>query len=142
MKKTKKAVSPVIATVLLVVVAIALFMIIFFWLKGFQRETIMKQGTAIENICPKIRFDARKAGNSVNIINTGDVPIQQFEIVVDGNTIPPIPNTGNPLLAGETVTSSGISCTESIKIIPILRGQTSRGEKNYACEAQAQTITC
>ncbi|MEM1536072.1 MAG: archaellin/type IV pilin N-terminal domain-containing protein [Candidatus Pacearchaeota archaeon] len=134
----KKAVAPIIATVLLIAVAIALFLIIFFWLKGFQKEVIMKQGTAIENLCPRIKFEVTKTGNSISIRNEGEVPIQKFKLV-DGTSH----EVGGqePLMPGDVFTTQ-VDCTGKLRIIPFLRGQTNKGFKDYACEAQIKTITC
>jgi len=138
--KNKKAVSPVIATVLLIVVAIALFVIIFVWMKGFQKETIMKRGTAIENICPQVKFTAQKSGTQLQILNTGDIAIQSFKIVDGNGTAHDAPaNSTEPLMAGETLTTS---CSGNTKIIPILKGQSTSDKNTYACEAQAKVIVC
>ena len=133
----KKAISPVIATVLLVVVAIALFVIIFFWIKGFQKESIMKQGTSIENICSRLKFSIQKSGTGLSILNNGDVPIQSFKIVpLDGTAS----NLDGPFMPGESIT--GTCSGTTTKIIPILRGTKGATEENYACEAQAKNIAC
>lgn len=136
-KMQKKGISPVIATVMLIGIAIALFLIIFFWLKGFQKEVIMKQGTAIENLCPRIRFEVTKIGSSISIRNEGEIPIQKFKIIVDGNA----KELNRSLLAGE-ISEMQIGSCKNIRIIPFLRGQTSKGFKDYACESQARTIAC
>jgi len=140
LKIKRKAVSPVIATVLLIVVAIALFMIIFFWLKGFQKETIMKRGTSIENVCSGIGFNARICyTNKLCIRNTGNVPIQAFKKVLNNGDVEET-QSSSPLMPGENLTIS--SCSNITKIIPVLRGQTSSGEKNYVCEAQQKPVSC
>ncbi len=132
----KKAISPVIATVLLVVVAIALFVIIFFWIKGFQKESIMKQGTSIENICSRLKFTVQASGENLNILNNGDVPIQAFKVIYgDGSAH----DLNELLMPGE---SRIATCSGTTKIIPVLRGTKGASEENYACESQVKNIAC
>lgn len=131
----KRAISPIIATVLLIAIAVALFLTIFFWLKGFQKESIIKRGTSIENVCPNVKFEVRKVGATLQILNMGDVTIQKFKISGSGET-------SGPILPGEIINKT-VSCTgATLKIVPILRGRTSKGYQDYPCEAQAKEISC
>jgi flagellin-like protein len=132
----KKAISPVIATVLLVVVAIALFVIIFFWIKSFQSESIMKQGTSIENVCSRVKFNVQSSGTSLSILNNGDVPIQAFKIIYEDGSAHDLDEL---LMPGESRTAT---CSGTTKLIPILRGTKGPMEENFACEAQAKNIAC
>ncbi|MCS7134432.1 MAG: hypothetical protein NZ889_01050 [Candidatus Pacearchaeota archaeon] len=137
----KRAISPIVATVLLIVVAIALFLMIFFWLRGFQKEAIMKMGTAIENVCPKIKFEVRKTTTgqqqTITIINAGDVTIQGFKIIVKEQR-----QELRTLFPGEIGSVSISNCENGIKIVPVLRGKTSTGYKDHICEEQTKIIPC
>ncbi|UCD20570.1 MAG: hypothetical protein JSW08_02205 [archaeon] len=134
----KKAITPVLATVLLIVIAVALFVIIFFWMRGFQEEAIIKQGTAVENICPRIRFDVQTTGSGMQITNTGNIAIQEFKII-DGDGEATTLRQADPLMPGDTWSTS---CSRRTKVIPVLRGQTSEGYQDYACEDEAITRSC
>jgi len=137
----KKGLSPIIATVLLIVVAIALFFLVFFWIKSLQKETIMKQGTAIENICPQIRLSVQRTASGIDIINQGDVTIQKFEIIINGRS--EMEGSGNPLIPGDTWVHNFNDCSGIIKIIPFLRGTTdSGGHKDYPCENKIVSVSC
>ncbi len=143
----KRGISPVIATVLLIVVAIVLFLLIFMWIRGFQKEAITKQGTPIETMCLEVNFDLVKSGNTLQIINTGNVLIYNAKVyVTNGDTTLITENTGT-IAQGSiiSVTNNLIeSCTtEKIKVIPVLLGTTKSGaQKEYVCEKQAQIIPC
>ena len=80
--KSKRGISPIIATVLLIVITIVLFLLIFMWLRGFQKEALTKQGSPIETVCLEVNFDATVDSNTntLQIINTGDVPIYKAKI--------------------------------------------------------------
>ena len=143
-KKDKKAVSPLIATVLLIVVAIALFVIIFLWLRGFQKEALTKQGTPIELMCTEINFDVVLSVNSLQITNLGDVPIQKAKIykIYSGSTS--FFKDEGPIMQAESLTTNlePLNC-QSIKIIPVLLGTTTSGnQEEHICENQAKTISC
>ena len=87
-KKRKKAISPVIATVLLVAMVIVIGLIIFSWAKGFQEEAVTKfGGENIELTCEKVTFEADYSGGTLFLSNLGNVPIFQIKakIYKDGS---------------------------------------------------------
>lgn len=147
MKRDKKAISPLIATVLLIVVAIILFLLIFMWLRGFQKEAITKQGTAIELMCREISFNMVYNSGTLQIVNMGDVPLYRIDIyIVSGRSTTKYEGTTTfkEISQGTTATGS-VDCDpdKRIKAIPVLLGTTKTGsQKEYICEDQAQTISC
>jgi hypothetical protein len=143
-KLSKRGIEPVIATILLVVIAIALFGVIFMWVKNMQKESILKFGSAIELSCPNVNFNIIKSSsNSVQVQNRGSVAIYGAKLIVGGNSLPDIQG---PISPGSASQVQGISCTsgQQIKVIPILLGtsQKTNAEKPYICKDQAKTITC
>jgi len=80
----KRGLSPVVATVLLIALAIILAMIIFLWARGWISEQIEKKGTPIDMVCEsvKIKFDYQRTinGLSIIIVNLGSIPIHAIEI--------------------------------------------------------------
>ena len=139
----KKAISPVIATVLLIVVAIALFLLIFLWLSGFQKESISKYGTPVETVCTNLRYEASYNAGILQVTNTGSTTIYKVNVYVDGRlkTDKPIPQL-TPAASGQ-VNNLGCASGKKIKVIPYLLGTTQKGEnREYACEQQAKTLTC
>lgn len=80
MRKIKRGVSPVIATVLLIGMVIVLGLIVFTWMKALTKEAITKfDGENVEIICRRVSFDAEYSGGGVSIINRENVPIYQMK---------------------------------------------------------------
>lgn len=147
--KNKKGISPIIATVLLIVIAIALFLIIFLWIRSFQGERIEKFGAPIENACPNVHLKLTYNAQSgkLQIENDGNVPvhkIQIFEITTTGTT--KVKDVTIDLRSGETYPELIlISCQapDRLKIIPILLGMTEGGaQKEYICENKPIIVSC
>ena len=81
--KRKKGLSPVVATVLLISIVIAIAVIVFLWLRGFAGEAVTKfDGTNVELVCRDVEFKADYAGGQLSISNTGNVPIYNFKVKV------------------------------------------------------------
>lgn len=82
----KRGLSPVIATVLLVSLAIALALIVFIWLRGFLSEQMEKNGKPVENICDEIEYrllgEHYNAGVYITLTNLGSIPISSWEVKV------------------------------------------------------------
>ncbi len=142
--RSKRGISPVIATVLLIVIAIVLFLLIFLWLRGFQKEAITKQGTPIETVCLEVNFDATVDSNTniLQIVNTGDVPIYKAKIYYGNGGMTHLTDT-DTIFQGSIISVTGLpSCTQ-LKIIPVLLGTTTSGaQEEYVCENQAQIVPC
>jgi flagellin-like protein len=80
----KKGLSPVIATVLLVVLALVLAAIIFLWARGFVTEQLEKQGKPTDQVCKDVSFEIDSTpvggGVEVQIVNRGNIPIYNFDV--------------------------------------------------------------
>lgn len=142
--KSKRGISPVIATVLLVVIAIALFLIIFFWLRGFQKEVITKYGTPIETQCTTVKYDVTYSGGTVQVSNTGSVTIYRADIYKTASGSTAKVGTGiSNIQPASSGTLAGLSGCQKIKVVPYLLGTTQAGQnREYACQNQAKTISC
>ena len=144
----KKGVSPVIATVLLIGIVIALSSIVFFWFRGFVQETNTKFGKNIQLNCPDVQFDAQYSNGELEMLNNGNVPIYGFSVQIDNGKgsystkgIEAISNwPPNGLPVGGTFSAniqSSISGAQDIILIPILRGTLSSGDQQtYTCGSQ------
>ena len=134
----KKGVSPVIATVLLIGMVIALALIVFIWMRAFVKETITKfDGQNVELVCNDVKIQASYAGGQLSIFNLGNVPIYDIRIktssaaglstesareVAEGEW----PKYGlNP---GATFLGS-ISLGGDVTLIPILLGNSEKVKK-------------
>ncbi|MFW6310660.1 MAG: archaellin/type IV pilin N-terminal domain-containing protein [Nanoarchaeota archaeon] len=146
---TKKGLSPLIATILLIAMVIVIGTLIFLWFKGMQKEALTKfDGKNIERVCEDVNFNVDYVSGTLSIINKGNIPIQDFEIKEvssDGSySTKKISDFYNED-EGEEWTGLGvggsdekeISFTGSDKLIisPILIGETDQEEKKeYSCD--------
>jgi flagellin-like protein len=86
--KNKKGLSPVIASVFLILLVIILSAMVFLWARGFLSEQIEKFGEPVERQCEKVNFDAAKRGSTLEIANRGNINVFHFDIRMrrGGNT--------------------------------------------------------
>ncbi len=92
--KNKNALSPTVATILMVVLILILAAIIFAWMRGFIRDSVEKNGLTAEKVCRELKFDAyyNTAGSKLSIVNEGNYAINGFEIkTVSGGNAARIP---------------------------------------------------
>jgi flagellin-like protein len=140
--KRKNGLSPVIATALLISMALVLAAIIFLWAKDFIAEDITKDDRAIEMACEDVHFlaEARRNTDQLVLENTGSVPIYSVEMKIQGvGEIKEVadPMGGVSIDAGETGTfalpnDAGVG--ETIIVTPVLLGETETELWPYACE--------
>lgn len=148
-KQDKRAVSPVIATVLLISMVVVLALIIFVWMRALAQETITKfEGENIELSCDKVSFDASWSGTGgiLTIRNTGNVPIYQIKMKVSE----PGKHTTNIIEKSQGWPKYGIdtgrvfnsesgkisfSGADEVLLIPVLIGDTEDGKKKtFTCD--------
>lgn len=149
----RRGVSPVIATVLLVLVAIVLASIIFVWAKSFIGEKAQKSGEPLEASCGRISFEAEafETENKIYLVNRGNVPIYGIEVRKKGlgsevrvglfnqKTI------GNGETGEIDLNQQGASVREGdeLIIVPIVLGESGDDTKAYTCDVteKSETIT-
>lgn len=147
----KKGVSPVIATLLLIAIALVLAVIIFLWARSFIGEGLEKEGRAIDKSCEDVVFNAEAFSieGKVWIENLGNVAIYGIEIkTVDsslGTEISQPENFDNTIVTGatgEVELPSGIGAEMDLVIIPILLGERGTQTGTHKCdEAYGVEIT-
>lgn len=76
----KKGLSPIIASVLLILLVLVLASIVFIWARGFVGEQIEKFGAPIEESCDGISFEVAKIGNNLEVLNKGGVDIRHLDV--------------------------------------------------------------
>lgn len=90
----KRGISPVIATMLLISIALLLAVIIFLWAKAFLDERIQKDlgggPEPIESFCKDVNFEAEafsdySTKSYVRVVNRGNIPIHGLEIRAKGD---------------------------------------------------------
>jgi flagellin-like protein len=136
----KKGLSPVMATILLVAIALILAVIIFLWARNFIGETITKNERNIEQSCDEVNFVAEAYGGNLYLENTGSVPIYAVEMKVkrvlgDIEDLEEFQGTG--VKSGETGSvslPSQVSSGDSVIVIPVLLGETTTKKKPHPCD--------
>tara|TARA_Y100000310_G_C20600636_1_gene772828 strand:- start:290 stop:772 length:483 start_codon:yes stop_codon:yes gene_type:complete len=80
----KRGLSPVIASVLLILLVLVLAALIFLWARGFISEQIEKFGKPIEELCEDVSFEAEIVESpgirELAITNRGNVDIYHLNI--------------------------------------------------------------
>ncbi len=153
---SKKGLSPVIASVLLIMLVLVLAMIIFLWARGFISEQIEKFGQPVEQQCEYVDFDVDILGSSgsytLDAVNHGNVPIGYLDIKKVRGGASEIksfkflqlgveqPLQGVKLEIGKM--SEG-SLPEKIIVYPVLLGNVKGKDasKPFTCLEQGKTIT-
>jgi len=148
----KKAVSPVIATVLLIVMVIIIGLIIFLWFRSFIPEQKEKFGRNIELVCADVAFQSGYDSSTgiLTISNTGTVPIYSINLKITknrGHTTTSITELdGNWPSLGlrqgilynsiDFSTNPDFDSPDKILIIPILAGTSEGEDPTYACNEE------
>ena len=145
MNKNIKGISPLVATIVLIGIAVVLFGVIFFWLSSLISEQVQKFTIPIETQCNSLTFIAKASGNNIYINNEGNIPIAGIIVKakIGGKTLTskakkPVDGVVGP---GETdvidVSGGGfsISGAQTVTITPILQGKTVNTGKvqRYIC---------
>lgn len=149
MVKSKKGLSPVIATVLLVTLVIGIATIVFLWVRGMTEEAVTKFGDKnIQLVCGEVSFEASYDYGTLYITNPGNVPIfgMNVKVVEEGghetlnlreNTNWNWPSTGlnqGGAFSGDISGEVGSNADEMV-LIPVLIGNSKSGtKKTYVCD--------
>lgn len=145
---SKKGISPVIATVLLISLGLILAVIIFMWAQSFVSEQTQKFGETIENSCSsnELIFDAEiyidENDLYLNIVNRGNIPIYGLEIrKVGAGSILNIATSGRTIPSGDTAEGLIIGNKNTIGpgdllFVPMLLGEKDDQKVSYTCEDQ------
>lgn len=141
----KKGISPVIATVLLITIALILAVIIFLWARNFIGEKVQKFGEPIENSCSEISFDADVSlsdGNlALDVVNKGNIPLYGIEVRMkeDGGVIN-IGSAGRTIANGQTEQFTLSDIYEDLDVgtelvlVPVIIGESGDMKKAYVCD--------
>ncbi len=147
-KKSKKALSPIITTVLLIVVALVLASIIYFWASNFKGEQISKFDQPIEQACEEVQIDAAISGdNSLSIINQGSLPIYKISVlVISGGTTDKLDKEVN-IAGGQSaavIFTTASFTGKNVEVVPILLGSVKGDEakkEEYSCTSAKVTAS-
>ncbi len=142
--RNKKAISPIISTVLLIMLVMILAAIIVLWYKGiFKTEHIIKFDRPIEQNCQDITLETfvDEGSGIFSATNTGNVPIYKIKLKTTSSGSSDVSeikkDTGSVLPVGGSYvfTDYIYSNYEKVTIIPILLGKDNNGNvKEKMCD--------
>jgi flagellin-like protein len=144
--KNRRGLSPVITTVLLIALVIVIISVIFLWFRGMVEEGVTKFGKNIKLVCDDVDFDASYSGGTLNIVNTGNVPIFRINLQMgtggnyqtkDITEFSGVDWPTNGLNQGGTFSGTiDVGSAEKIIVSPILMGTSTKGKKTFVCGGQ------
>jgi FlaG/FlaF family flagellin (archaellin) len=138
-KENKKALSPIIATVLLISLGLVLATIVYLFARGFIPEGIAKFEQPIAESCKKVMFEASYENGGIIVQNTGNVPLYGIDISLKSafatRELANFSGASYLVEAGGVTSYSGIGEIESgseIRVMPILLGKSTDTEEKKA----------
>ena len=138
MKKraNSRGLSPVIASVLLILLVLVLAAMIFLWAHGFIAEQVEKFGKPIDQICESVDFEVQRVGSDLEVINRGNVDIYYLSIKMIKGGDSKFQKFDFPVDAGESV-RKGITLLmdnnvvpDEVIVYPALIGNVKGGDSN------------
>lgn len=155
MIKKRRGISPVVATVLLVLLAVILAIIIFLWARSILAEKVQKDlgkgPMQIADACKEVGFKADVTLTASSIIavvdieNIGNVPLYGIELIkVSKGSKTRVgsasfaPNI-QAIKSGKSysfnnVAVSGLEKDDEVIVLPVLLGTNKDAKKQYTCE--------
>lgn len=143
-----RGLSPVIASVLLILLVLVLATLIFLWARGFVTEQIEKFGQPIEQLCASVDFEAQRIGVDLEVVNRGDIDIRHFDIKMFKGGDSEVKKFEFQVDAGDSVRKEisllmeGGVVPDEIIIYPALIGNAKGGGSNkvFTCMDTGKTI--
>ena len=137
----KKAISPLIATVLLIGFTVALAAVIMTWGQGFTKKITSETETTTEQAlqCTKVNFEISSADctdNKLTITNNGNTEIKSLKFRIYKTTAVDVEDSSTLIgsfdVESITLTTSLDTTVTKIEAIPTLAGPA--GSKDFTCE--------
>jgi len=147
----KKGLSPVIASVLMIMLVLVLAAMIFLWARGFISEQIEKFGKPIDDLCDSVDFQVERIGNKLEILNQGNVDIWHLDIKKTNGGDSEVEKFDLRVNAGEAEEEEDFPFMmgenndiepDEIVVYPALLGNVRGKTKNkaYTCTENGKTI--
>jgi len=150
---SKKGLSPVIASVLLILMVLVLAVLIFLWARGFLSEQIEKFGQPVESYCSGINFDAVLIGTAgsgnLEVVNRGNIDIFRLDLLLekDGKEETKkfdynIPRGGSESAPINLIMDNGYDLPDKVTAFPALVGEVIGKSTNkvYTCTDYGKVI--
>jgi len=149
MKKraNSRGLSPVIASVLMILLVLVLAALIFLWARGFISEQVEKFGKPIEQLCSSVDFKVQRIGSDLEVVNRGDVDIYYLNVkmVKGGNSEIEKFNfqvdAGDSVRKGVTLLMKDNIIPDDIIVYPALVGNVKGGSSNKAFTCMDAGVT-
>jgi len=144
----RRGLSPVIASVLMILLVLVLAILIFLWARGFVSEQIEKFGKPIEQYCALVDFEIQRLGSDLEVINRGNVDIRHLDIKMFKDGDSRVEKFDFQIDAGQSVRKratllmDGSVTPDEIVAYPALIGNIKGGSSNnvFTCMDAGRTI--
>lgn len=155
-----RGLSPIIATALLIMIAVILAALIFFWARGFLNERTTKFGSTIEQACTDVDFRAEAIltapgqlkltvlnrgtvalfGVDVQRVDTGAGSVHVVGTFQDGTTgrERTIPQGVSAVITKDV---TDISAGDVLQVTPRLLGEKGGSSDSFLCTNQRLTVS-
>jgi len=133
----KKGLSPVVATLILVVVVVSLSSIVFMWARSLIGEAITKNGVPAEQACEEISLSATyyASDGRLQISNNADISVSKLSVAIESGGDFSEELKDVKVLAGDSVEIRIISGGTNVEIVPWITGEKSGNVKGFfQCE--------
>ena len=126
-----KGLSPVIASVLMILLVLVLVTIIFSWARGFMSEKTEDSELSAGKLCSYVDFSVMiiDGGAGLEFVNRGNINISSFEIKMYSGGESEIIEIDVAVPAGASASKElglgDVSSFDKIEIFPMLKGATN-----------------
>ncbi len=145
--KNKKAISPVVATTLLIAIVVIIGLIIFLWMRNVIGDYGEKFGKNIELVCDEVLLGASYSSGVLYVTNDGDIPVFKLNLKIESGgggyetkelneIVSDWPEKG--LKQGGVYSGNiNVGNPDKLTLMPVLIGISDKGDKTtYACKEQ------
>jgi flagellin-like protein len=142
----KRGLSPVVATVLLILMVVVVVSMIFVWARGFFEDQTEGSERPVGELCSSVDFIANIVVGGLEIVNRGNVDIDGFEVKKSLNGLSEIEKINTGVLVGDSLIEStftidmedGASTPESIEMFAVLKESSS--ENTFTCYSDPEFL--
>ncbi len=144
--KTKKGISPVVSTILLIAIVLILAIIIFLWASSFIEEIGEKNIGGVtktaDKFCSEVNFRAFISDGEFYVKNEGNIPIYEVNVKRSSGGKSTVKNYTIDLDAGaisDPISPDDVGLTspigdDEVTITPVLMGKVGNTKKKYVCD--------
>jgi flagellin-like protein len=144
----RRGLSPVVASVMMILLVLVLAALIFLWARGFVSEQVEKFGKPIEQLCGSVDFEVQRTNDFLEVVNRGDVNIRYLDIKMTRGGDSKIEKFDFQIDAGESIREQAFLLMddnkdpEKIVAYPALIGNVKGGSSNkvFTCLDTGKTI--